>query len=346
MENAKAAKFAKADCSLRSSRPWRSSATILAAIAAATICSAACGRARPAMRVIHIGYPGEADFSDLPSLVAQARLRAKGVRVESTFFSGTSVAVAAAARGTVDVINGSMIGAWTAISRGAHLRTIMNHTADPYRFVAAPGIAACGALTGRRIGLATESSVSTHLVRAFLTDECPSAAPDVLTIGESSNRVAAFLTGGIDAAGLELSSWLWLQRQAPGRFTLLSDFSKRWPMVKTTGVHVNTEFARVHGDLVQEYLGALLAANRDVLSDPTLLVAAANEHMGRSEDWSSAARAYVEAGVWSSRGALTHADVESTLKFFQRHSHLDSRLTADDVADLGFLERALADRRE
>ena len=314
-----------------------------ATIAAATIWSAACGRARPAPTVIRVGYPGEADFSDLPSFLAQARLRAQGFHIESTFFSGTSVAVAEVSRGTIDVMNGSTIGVWMAISRGAAVRTIMNHTADPYRFIAGPGIAACAALDGRRVGLAAESSVSTHLVRAYLADECPSASPEVLTIGESSNRVAAFLAGGIDAAGLELSSWLWLQKQAPGRFVLLSDFSTRWPAIRTTGVHVNTAFARAHRDLVEAYVRAVLAANRDVLADPDLLVAAANEHMGRSEDWTATARAYVDAAAWSPRGGLTRHDLESTLTFFQSHSRLDTRLTAGDVADLGFLDKALAD---
>jgi ABC-type nitrate/sulfonate/bicarbonate transport system substrate-binding protein len=315
----------------------------VAVIAVATIWSASCSRVRTAPTVIRVGYSGEADFSDLPSLLAHARLRAQGFQVESTFFSGTSVAVAEVSRGTVDIMNGSLIGVWTAISRGAAVRTIMNHTADPYRFIAGPGIAACAALDGRRVGLAAESSVSTHLVRAYLADECPSASPEVLTIGESSNRVAAFLAGGIDAAGLELSSWLWLQKQAPGRFVLLSDFSTRWPAIRTTGVHVNTAFARAHRDLVEAYVRAVLSANRDVLADPDLLVAAANEHIGRSEDWTATARAYVDAAAWSPRGGLTRHDLESTLTFFQSHSRLDTRLTAGDVADLGFLDKALAD---
>jgi ABC-type nitrate/sulfonate/bicarbonate transport system substrate-binding protein len=346
MKNAKIAKSAKANCSSRSWRPSRSLAAVVAAIAVATIWSASCNHARDAPTIIRVGYSGEADFSDLPSLLAQTRLRAQGFHIESTFFSGTSVAVAEVSRGTVDIMNGSMIGVWMAISRGAAVRTIMDHTADPYRFVTGPGIAVCAALNGRRVGLATESSVSTHLVRAYLADECPSASPEVLTIGESSNRVAAFLAGGIDAAGLELSSWLWLQKQAPGRFVLLSDFSKRWPTIKTTGVHVNTTFARAHRDLVDEYVRAVLAANRDVLANPDLLVSAANEHMGRAEDWTATARAYIDAAAWSQRGGLTRQNVESTLTFFQSHSRLDTQLTAGDVADLAFLDKALADTHE
>src|SRR4030095_12506091 len=87
-KNAKTAKSAKANCSLRSSRPSRSLALLVAAIAAAAIGSAACSRARPAPTVIRVGYSGEADFSDLPSFVAQARLRGQGFPLEANFFHG------------------------------------------------------------------------------------------------------------------------------------------------------------------------------------------------------------------------------------------------------------------
>ena len=90
----------------------------------------------------------------------------------------------------------------------------------------------------------------------------------------------------------------------------------------------------------------MLAANRAVVADPQLLASAAREHMGRAEDWDATARIYVALHAWPVRGGLTHADVETTLTFFRTHSHRDSRLTVDDVADLGFLEKALADSRE
>jgi ABC-type nitrate/sulfonate/bicarbonate transport system substrate-binding protein len=321
-------------------------AAVILVIAAATLGSVSCSSTRAPAAVIRVGYSGEPDFSDLPSLIAHDKLRAQGIQVESIFFSAAPVAIAEVSRGTVDVLNGSMIGAWMAISRGAHLRTVMDHTADPYRFIGATGISDCRELKGRRIGLATDSSVSTHLVRAFLTESCDSVAPEALTIGESSSRVAAFLAGGIDAAALESSSWLWLKKHAPGRFTMLSDFSIRWPNIRTTGVHVNTDFASQHGDLLREYLAAVLAAHREVLANPTLLVKAADERMGRSEDWPSTARAYVESAAWSPRGGMTRDTVASTLTFFQTYSHLDANLTATDVADLTFLDKVLADMHD
>ncbi|MGE0451379.1 MAG: ABC transporter substrate-binding protein [Vicinamibacterales bacterium] len=313
---------------------------VVAALAALASCTSS--SRRPDARRLHVGYAGEADFIDLPSLIAQARLRARGYEVETTFFSGSDVAIQAVAGGSVDVVHGSMIAAWMAISRGAEIATVMDHVGDPYRLVAIPAVSRCGDLDGRRLALQGGSSVSTQLVRAFIDEECGNAKPQELLIAESSNRTAALLGGGVEASALELASVLWLQKQAPGRFTILSDFSTRWPGIKTTGVHVNVGFAEAHPDIVREYVAALLAANHDVEADPSLLVAAAGEHLGRAEDWAATARAYLDAKIWPERGGFTRSDVESTLAFFKRYSRLDAQLSVDAVADLTPLEAALA----
>jgi ABC-type nitrate/sulfonate/bicarbonate transport system substrate-binding protein len=319
-------------------RQWRAAIALVAA--AATVSTACRPAASSAPRILRVGYAGEADFADLPSLIAQARLRARGYDVQATFFNASDVTIEAVARGSVDVVHASMMAAWSSIGRGADLKTVMNHVADPYRLIAAGGIATCGDLAGRRLALSSEAAVSTRLVNAWLADECPSATPEFLFVNESSNRALAFLAGGIDAAALELSSVLWLQAQAPARFSMLTDFSTHWPNIKTTGTHVNAQFARLHGDIVQEYVRALLDANRDALADPSLLVSAAAEYMGRHEDWAATARAYIDGHAWPIDGGLTRDDVRETLAFFQTRSHLDSKLTVDAVADLHFLERA------
>jgi NitT/TauT family transport system substrate-binding protein len=294
-----------------------------------------------ASRVVRMGYSGEADFGDLPSLLAQSRLRADGYRIDVTYFSGPDVAVAALAQGTVDFTHGSIFGAWSGISRGAPIRTVMEHVANPYRFVATTGVSTCRDSKLRRIGLPGAGAVSTQLIRAFMRQECPAARPQEMWIMESSNRAAAFLGGALDAGALELSVWLWLQGRAPGRFTMLSDFSTRWPSVKTTGVHVNADFAARHPDVVREYVRALVKADRDAMADPAALEAVARETQHSSDEWLSVARAYVAERVWPLDGGLAGADVEATLDFFKTHGQLDKQLTADAVVDITFLTQAL-----
>jgi ABC-type nitrate/sulfonate/bicarbonate transport system substrate-binding protein len=295
-----------------------------------------------ASRIVRMGYSGEADFGDLPSLLAQRRLRADGYRIDVTYFSGPDVAVAALAQGTVDFTHGSIFGAWSAISRGAPIRTVMEHVANPYRFVATTGVSTCRDSKLRRLGLPGAGAVSTQLVRTYMQEECPAARPEELWIMESSNRAAAFLGGTVDAGSLELSVWLWLRGRAPGRFTVLSDFSTRWPSIKTTGVHVNAGFAARHPDVVREYVRALVTADRDAMADPALIEAVARENLQSSDEWLSVARAYVAEHVWPLDGGLARADVEATLDFFKAHSQLDSQLTADAIVDLTFLNQVLA----
>jgi ABC-type nitrate/sulfonate/bicarbonate transport system substrate-binding protein len=314
-----------------------------AVVAVWTSAWASCGRPAPdaAARLIRVGYTGEADFGDLPSFIAHTRLRAAGYQVDVAHFSASDVAVQALETGIVHIIHGSMISAWIAASRGAHIRTVMEHVANPYRLVSVRDISSCAELAGRRLALPVESAVSTHLVRAFLREECPDAKPQIFMLTESSSRAAAFLAGVVDGGALELSSLIWLRQQDPGRFRVLSDFSKRWPHIKTTGVHVNSDFAGKHPAAIVDYLRALLAANRDVAADPSLLVSSAAEKLGRSEDWPSAARAYLDENIWPERGGLTAVDVEETLEFFKTNSRLDRTLEADGVVDLRFLRDAL-----
>lgn len=296
----------------------------------------------PGTRQIKVGYAGEADFIDLPSLIAHDRLRARGYTIETTFFSASDVAIEAVANGSVDVVHGSMSAAWLAISRGAAIKTVMDHVGDPYRLVTVPEISTCAQLIGRRLALQGGSGVSALLVRAFIEEECKEAKPEELLITESSNRVAALMAGGVDATALELNGLLFLEKQAPGRFKVLSDFSRRWPDIKTTGVHASTAFAKAHPEALRAYLDAILTAAADVEADPSLLVSAANTHMGRADDWDEAARAYLEAKLWPERGGFTRDDVEKTLAFFKRYSSLDPRLSVDAVSDLTHLEAALA----
>ena len=101
-------------------RSLRALSILVAGLAAWTVVSIGCTtRPEPAARVIRVGYSGEADFSDLPTLIAGTRLAEKGYHVEPTFFSAADVAVQAASDGSVDIMHGSMISAWTAIGRGA-----------------------------------------------------------------------------------------------------------------------------------------------------------------------------------------------------------------------------------
>jgi ABC-type nitrate/sulfonate/bicarbonate transport system substrate-binding protein len=282
---------------------------------------------------------GTASFGDLPMKLAHARLNAQGYQVEETPYVASDLIVQAVAGGSADFGNGAITAAWTAVARGARIRTVMEHVANPHRFVVAQGVSACAELEGRRLALHGEGGVVNTLVRAFLAEECPDVTLSPVYMEDSSSRAAALLTGQLDAAPIDLNLLHWLEEQAPGRFHVMSDFAARWPSIKTIGVQVNSDFAATNREVVIEYIRARLTANRDLASDAGLLAAEAERHLGPSPRWARVARAYVEVHAWAPDGGLTQADVVRTLAFFSTGAL--TGLSAESVADLTFLEEAL-----
>jgi ABC-type nitrate/sulfonate/bicarbonate transport system substrate-binding protein len=316
-----------------------------AAVAACTGLAAACtSAAGPGTdeKTIRLSFSGSRNFGDLPSFVAHARLRAEGYTILETFYSGADLAIDALARGDADIGVGSITGAWAAAARGADVRSVMEHVANPHRLVAVPAIAECAGLDGRRLALNGEAAVSTDLLRVYLAQACPDARPAVLHIQSVENRAAALLAGTIDAATIELGVLGWLEEQAPGRFRVVENFAARWPSIKTTGVQVNARFAAARPEVVLAYIRARLAANRDMSANPDLVVAEATRVLGPSARWPRVARAYLDAGAWAADGGLTITDVERTLAFFENDTLRRAR--PHDVSDLSFLEAALASK--
>jgi NitT/TauT family transport system substrate-binding protein len=290
------------------------------------------------LHAVRVGYSGEADFGDLPSLVAHRRLRAEGLVLEVTHFSAPDLAIEAASRGSADIVHGTMIGAWAAAARGARIRTVADHLANPYRLVVRSAITTCADLGGRRLAFAGDSAVSTTFVRGFLAEACPDTDPIMLLVQESSARAAALMAGGVDAAALDLNTLLWIAEHAPGRFHVLSNFAQRWPGIKTTGVHVNIDFADRDPELLEEYLGALLEAALDLQGNRGLLIAEAARSLGTGQDWAAVADAYRDEGTWADDEGLTRADVVRTLAFFKTYGGLEP-VSPEAVIHPGFLDR-------
>ena len=293
---------------------------------------------------IRIGYSGDTDFGDVPSVIAHDALQASGYRIEISHLGAPDVMIDALAREQIDIAIGSIPSAWAAASRGAAVRTIMGHSSNPHRLVVSASIASCQQLQGRRLALHAEGAVSTALVRAYLQEACPAAAPSFLFMPESTSRASALLAGVIDAASLEVSSVLWLESQAPGRFHILSDFAERWPSIATTGVHVNARFASTHGEDVRAYVRARLAANTRVDGQPDLLIDTATRAIGPSPAWRVTADRYLADHAWPADGGLSDKIAARSLEFYQQHGTLNRALVPASVVDLSFLKAALGHR--
>jgi ABC-type nitrate/sulfonate/bicarbonate transport system substrate-binding protein len=310
-------------------------------VVVAAACAVGPGDSRPAP--IRVAFANVPDFDDLAALVAHDRLEAEGYAIEYVPFAVSELGAEALARGDVQFANGAVRSYWSAVARGAPIVTLMEHVVDVHRLVATSEIDACDDLDGRQVGIQSAGAAGTALLRAYLDATCPDARPELLYIPQSENRTVALTSGGLDASVLELSDTLWIQAEHPGRFHVLADFQALWPEVPATGVHVNAAYAAAHPEVVLAYIRARLVANRAVAADPTLVVARADRAIGPSPAWPAIAEAYVAANAWHARGRLTPAGVAEALGLFGRYGGLSGRLTAAQVADLTYLDAALAE---
>ena len=293
------------------------------------------------LRVLRVGDSGDYDFGDLALVDAHARLTAQGYDVRVTPLATGEVAAAALARGDVDISNGAYPTFWRAIAKGGRFVTVMEHTGNLHRLIAAQSIQTCADLDGPVVALHTESAASTALARAFFFEDCPGAAPRVVMIPASENRAASLMSGVVAAAVLEVSDLDHLQQLAPGRFHVLCDFAARWPFLGTTGIYVSEALARDHPDEVRDYVRARVLANRDLVSDRARLLADAARVLGTSRQWTDDAEAYTTLGLWDADGGFMRASIAQTFAFYRQHGTPLQDLTVDRVANFSFLEDVL-----
>jgi NitT/TauT family transport system substrate-binding protein len=306
-----------------------------------TACATPAATPLPKTGTLRVGFSTEADVGDVPSLMAQDRLRAEGYTVETNFFSAADVQVAALTQGSVDIGNGSTRTAWNAVGKGAEIATIAEQAADAWSIVAVNEIKTCADLNGKRVGLTSSSSLNAALLKAYLKN-CPGTEPQILTIANSSARAAALLAGELDATPLELADSAELAEKAPTRFHTLVNFATELPQLKTTGVHVSRAFAQQHPELVRAYLKALLQVHRDIRSNPQVLSEAIARYLNM--DAAAAKRlgeAYLARNIFDVNGGVTRDGIAYSVDFFTQTGSLPEGLNADKVSDLSYLEQVL-----
>ncbi len=296
----------------------------------------------PAPITIRVGFASEADFLDLPSLMAHDALAKQGYIIEPIFYSETGLAAEGLARGDTDFGLGAFTAFWAAIDKGADLTTIMEHNGNSWSIMANSTIAACDDLDGKRIGISSESAVSTILSKAYVQRYCPEIDPEYLVLGRSSARAAALLAGEIDATTLELADAVELEQEAPGQFHALTKFAEDLPAVRTTGVQVNKAFAAAQPQAVKDYIKATLLIHRQLALDASPLSGEASKRLElKSELLPALIDAHLTVKSWDVNGGLTVEAVQATLDFFIGAGDLDEGLTVARVSDLSFLNTVL-----
>jgi ABC-type nitrate/sulfonate/bicarbonate transport system substrate-binding protein len=291
---------------------------------------------------IRVSRQGPVAVRDVPWLMALDSLREQGYTVEIVDFAGSDLITEALLRGDLDIGSVNPSTLWTAIAKGAGLRTIGARNSMTVRLVVKRDIRTCRDLQHGSIAFNTTQGTNNALFDAYVRRHCPDITPRIVIIPESRNRMAALQTGEIDGAMMELDDWLYLDDRAPGGFHILVDVAREFSDIQISSFAVRAEWAKQNPDLVKDFLRTLVAVYRRVVENPWLLQ---EENARRlSVDTASAKRltdAFLAANAWDLNGGWTAASVQATIDFLTNTGSLPAGLKAEDVADLAYLNAVL-----
>jgi NitT/TauT family transport system substrate-binding protein len=313
-----------------------------AAPAAAKPTEAAKPAAKAPLR-LRAAYPSQADFEDLPTLLAGERLSTMGYQLESTFFAQPELAVEAMSRGDAEIGNGSARTYLKAIQKGAPIRVIGEQAGNSWSILAIKSIARCADLDGKRLAIHSEGAVSTAMLRVYLDKQCPQAKPNLAVIPGSENRAAALLAGQIDATPIELADLVQVQAKRADDFHVIANFAKDVPELKATLLYASSKVIAEQPQAVQDYLEAVVQVHRDINKNPKLLEEAAPKHLTiEREMLPLITKAQMDANSFDPNGGLTRDAMEFSIKFFTDAGDIDPGLTVPASTDLTFLEKVTA----
>jgi len=192
----------------RTSWLWRVS-TGLIAVASIAACSNDSSSSK-ANRTVHVALASpNAEFAIVPYGVTAGIFKKAGIDVEWQLIQPGPNAIAAMVSGDIDV--GLIAGPvpQNAIVQGAKLDVVaVSLRRVIYQFLGGPGINSVADLAGKRVGVSGAGSPSDFFTSKVLRGAGlePGRDVELLSLGGSSERLAAFVAGQIDGVILSTSS--------------------------------------------------------------------------------------------------------------------------------------------
>ena len=317
--------------------------TIALALALLGVLVSACSAASPAMAsTFVIDVPEAGDVSHLPWLMAVDVLKEEGYTIETVDFSATDPAsVVAMEQGELDITALSNQLAWSAISKGAPIVTFLDMAEIPFVLATKTEIQECADLDGRSVAISSMTSVSGAMFQAYVEGNCPDAKPDMLIVKRSNSRVAAMLSGEVDAATLDHQDLAYLEGEAPRAYHALIVFADEFPGLQTNSYVMRTDLGEKYPELVKDLISAVLSARRSLQDSQTLREAIVDYLEVEPAEAQQLAGLYLSRNTWDVRGEYTLDTVQATMEFLQEYGDLPPEIEAKDVADLSYYEEVL-----
>ncbi len=295
--------------------------------------------------------PGSRDFtvaftsiglSSVALLAAIDDLKSQGYTIDTPEVADNNLIVQGVSTGEFQFSSGTTLAVMIAAKTGAPLKIIGNRIGNEWTVASKSDIADCAGLDGKRYAHHSEAAVSTAMGRNWVANDCPGTTPEEVIIAGSDNRANALIADQIDATELELSDTISLLSSQGDKFHVLTSFSETLPDLKPSTIYGNTEYMSENPGDVVALLRATLAQHEQINADPEYLKSLATKYLPNvnQDTLDEVAAQYVELGLFETDGGITTEGVEYTIDFFEQAEALEAGLTADQAADLTYLEMA------
>jgi NitT/TauT family transport system substrate-binding protein len=288
---------------------------------------------------LKIGHPSTIGFYDVPTEMTQERLNKQGWKIESVTFSQTALNIQALSQGTVQMSIALSIDPLRAVEKGGKIKWIMENTPGEFVMIAKKDIAKCENLTGSRFAIHGETSGTSVAAKRWILDVCK-ASPNIMVLPGGENRIIALRNGQIDATLVQLSDWLNLDAQAPGKFHVIvsgGPFN-----ISGSGLWANNEWLEKNRDVATAYVAETLKTFRMINANPKLLEKATLTYVPdtRPEALSATLKAYRQIGAWPQNGGDASM-LEDAIRFFTEQGELKPGLDSKQIVNLASLQSAL-----
>jgi NitT/TauT family transport system substrate-binding protein len=280
--------------------------------------------------------------SSIALLAAIDDLKAQGYTIETPEVADNNLIVQGVSTGEFQFSSGTTLAVMIASLSGAPVQIIGNRIGNEWTVASTAEIADCAGLAGKRYAHHSEAAVSTAMGRNWIAQDCPGTTPEEVIIAGSDNRANALIAAQIDATELELSDSISLLATQGDKFHVLTSFSETLPDLKPSTIYGNTEYMKANPGDVVALLQATLAQHEKINADPEYLKSLATKYLPNvnQDTIDEVAAQYVELGLFETDGGITPDGVTYTIDFFEKANALEDGLTAEQAADLSYLEMA------
>ena len=288
---------------------------------------------------LKIGHPSAIGFYDVPTEMTQERLNKQGWKIESVTFTRTDLNIQALSQGTVQMSIALSIDPLRAIEKGGKLKWIMENTPGEFVMIAKKEIGKCENLTGSRFAIHGETSGTSVAAKRWILDVCK-ASPTIMVLPGGENRIIALRNGQIDATLVQLSDWLNLDTQAPGKFHVIvsgGPFN-----MSGSGLWANNDWLEKNRDVAAAYVAETLKTFRMINANPKLLEKATLAYVPdtRPEALPATLKAYRQIGAWPQNGGDASM-LEDAIRFFTEQGELKPGLDSKQIVNPASLQSAL-----